>query len=193
VDNVRLPLDLAGVKRREGRERAMQALERVGLGRYARHYPRELSGGMQMRVSIARALVTEPNLLLMDEPFGALDEITRNRLDEELRRLSVEHNLTVVFVTHSVYEAAFLSTRVAVMAARPGRLFELYPIEDHRERNETYRRSERFSQDCAALSRLLYEASLASGSGNLDEDAAPQESHRPESAPDPTDRRTTRP
>ncbi len=113
-NNVRLPLDLAGVPRAEGNARVSEVLELVGLGKFADVLPRELSGGMQMRVSIARGLLARPKLLLMDEPFGALDEITRNKLDSDLLRLWQEQNLTVVFVTHSIHEAVFLSQRVIV-------------------------------------------------------------------------------
>jgi NitT/TauT family transport system ATP-binding protein len=171
--NVRLPLDLAGVAASDSAPRVQAALERVGLGHHARHYPRELSGGMQMRVSIARALVTAPDLLLMDEPFGALDEITRNRLDEDMRALCTERNLTVVFVTHSVYEAAFLSDRVVVMAARPGRVHASYDIAHTGPRDATYRASDTFARHCADLSGLLYQASLASGSDQGPEAAVP--------------------
>lgn len=129
-NNVRLPLDLAGVPRAEGNTRVSEVLELVGLGKFADVLPRELSGGMQMRVSIARGLVTRPKLLLMDEPFGALDEITRNKLDSDLLRLWQEQNLTVVFVTHSIHEAVFLSQRVIMMAARPGRVVEDIPIRE---------------------------------------------------------------
>jgi NitT/TauT family transport system ATP-binding protein len=151
------------VPRDEACERVAQALARVGLSRYAAHKPRELSGGMQMRVSIARALVTEPDLLLMDEPFGALDEITRNRLDEDLRQLWAERGLSIVFVTHSVYEAAFLSSRVVVMAARPGRIFQDMPIDYDGPRDAHYRASSQFAETSRALSDLLLQASLASG------------------------------
>ena len=129
-NNVRLPLDLAGVPRAEGNTRVNEVLELVGLGKFADVLPRELSGGMQMRVSIARGSVTRPKLLLMDEPFGALDEITRNKLDSDLLRLWQEQNLTVVFVTHSIHEAVFLSQRVIMMAARPGRVVEDIPIRE---------------------------------------------------------------
>jgi NitT/TauT family transport system ATP-binding protein len=117
--NVRLPLDLANVPRGAADDDVKSALERVGLSDVARHFPRELSGGMQMRAAIARALVIAPELLLMDEPFGALDEFLRQRLDDELLSLWIDRGFTVVFVTHSIVEAVFLSTRVAVMAARP--------------------------------------------------------------------------
>ena len=121
--NVRLPLDLAGVAARERESTRSQVRSRAcGLAPFAAALPRELSGGMQMRASIARALVTEPDLLLMDEPFGALDEFTRQRLDAELLALWAAQRFTVVFVTHSIHEAVFLSTRVVVMAAHPGRI-----------------------------------------------------------------------
>ncbi|WP_201160998.1 ABC transporter ATP-binding protein, partial [Klebsiella grimontii] len=135
-NNVRLPLDLAGVPRAEGNTRVSEVLELVGLGKFADVLPRELSGGMQMRVSIARGQVTRPKLLLMDEPFGALDEITRNKLDSDLLRLWQEQNLTVVFVTHSIHEAVFLSQRVIMMAARPGRVVEDIAIREPFPRSE---------------------------------------------------------
>ncbi len=175
--NVRLPLDLHHVPRDEANARVAQALARVGLSRYARHRPRELSGGMQMRVSIARALVTDPDVLLMDEPFGALDEITRNRLDEDLRQLWAERGISVVFVTHSVYEAAFLSSRVVVMAARPGRIVQELTIAPggHHDgphdgpRDGSWRSSPVFAETCRALSDALLQASLVSGSDQPEE------------------------
>jgi NitT/TauT family transport system ATP-binding protein len=172
--NVRLPLDLHHVPRDEACERVGRALARVGLSRYARHRPRELSGGMQMRVSIARALVTDPDLLLMDEPFGALDEITRNRLDEDLRQLWVERGLSIMFVTHSVYEAAFLSSRVVVMAARPGRIFSEMAIDHAGPRDAHYRASAFFADATRALSDELLKASLASSADPLDTPAFTQ-------------------
>jgi NitT/TauT family transport system ATP-binding protein len=160
--NVRLPLDLAGVPRAEGDARVQVALEKVGLATAARRYPRQLSGGMRMRVSIARALVTDPDLLLMDEPFGALDEFTRNNLDEDLVTLSHERGLTNVFVTHSIYEAIFLSSRIIVMAANPGRVFAEFRVDEPFPRNEKFRASDRFAVLCRDLSALLSDASLAS-------------------------------
>ena len=160
--NVRLPLDLAGVGRREATERTAAALAQVDLTPAARRYPRQLSGGMRMRVSIARALVTEPDLLLMDEPFGALDEFTRNKLDEDLVRLSHERRLTNVFVTHSIYEAVFLSTRIIVMAANPGRVFGEFMVDEPLPRGEAFRSSDRFALLCRDLSGLLTDASIAS-------------------------------
>jgi len=160
--NVRLPLDLAGIPRAQAGARVARALQLVGLERFARHYPRQLSGGMQMRVSIARALVDEPQLLLMDEPFGALDEITRNRMDEELLALRERQRFTAVFVTHSIYEAVFLSTRVIVMSAHPGRIFGEMAVDEPYPRTSSYRVSERFSASCGELFQKLSQASAAS-------------------------------
>jgi NitT/TauT family transport system ATP-binding protein len=155
--NVRLPLDLAGVPR------VAKALEPVGLAAFSKAYPRELSGGMQMRVSIARALVTEPDVLLMDEPFGALDEFTRNKLDADLRKLwqgekSGERKLTVVFVTHSIYESVYLSSRVVMMAARPGRIVADVAIPEP-VRDDHFRLSDAFADHCRDLSARLLTAS----------------------------------
>jgi ABC-type nitrate/sulfonate/bicarbonate transport system, ATPase component len=158
-NNVRLPLDLAGVPRAEANTRVSEALELVGLGKFAKVLPRELSGGMQMRVSIARGLVTRPKLLLMDEPFGALDEITRNKLDSDLLRLWREQGLTVVFVTHSIHEAVFLSQRVIMMAARPGRVVEDITINEPFPRNDDFRVSPAFSRYAKQLQDSLLQAS----------------------------------
>ncbi len=158
-NNVRLPLDLAGVPRAEANTRVTEALELVGLRKFAHVLPRELSGGMQMRVSIARGLVTRPKLLLMDEPFGALDEITRNKLDSDLLRLWREQGLTVVFVTHSIHEAVFLSQRVIMMAARPGRVVEDIAITEPFPRSEDFRVSPAFSHYAKQLQDSLLQAS----------------------------------
>lgn len=163
--NVRLPLELAGTPGAETAPAVAEAIERVGLSKFARNFPRQLSGGMKMRVSIARALVTNPNLLLMDEPFGALDEFTRNKLDADLIRLWWERRLTTVFVTHSIYEAVFLSTRIIVMAANPGRIFRIMTIDAPQPREEEFRDSAQFAAYCRELSTWLAEASLPSASG----------------------------
>jgi NitT/TauT family transport system ATP-binding protein len=159
--NVRLPLDLAGVARDQADARVASALRRVGLSGFGSHRPRELSGGMQMRVSIARSLVTEPTLLLMDEPFGALDEITRNRLDGELLDLWRDQRLTVIFVTHSIFEAVVLSERVVVMAARPGRIVEQLAIAEPYPRGPGFRVSTRFAEYARQLQDGLLRASDA--------------------------------
>jgi NitT/TauT family transport system ATP-binding protein len=157
--NVRLPLDLAGVPAAEADARVLESLRLVGLDKFAANLPRELSGGMQMRVSIARGLVTQPTLLLMDEPFGALDEITRNRLDSDLLQLWHKQKLTVVFVTHSIYEAVYLSNRVVVMAARPGRVVDEVSIDEPYPRDAAFRVSTSFSGYAKRLQDSLQRAS----------------------------------
>jgi NitT/TauT family transport system ATP-binding protein len=165
--NVRLPLDLRGVDREKANARVAEALALVGLTGFERHYPRQLSGGMQMRVSIARSLVTQPTLLLMDEPFGALDEITRHRLDSDLLTLWREKKLTVVFVTHSIYEAVYLSTRVVVMAARPGRVVDQVLIDEPYPRAASFRVSAAFSAHAARLQDALQRASESEATAAL--------------------------
>jgi NitT/TauT family transport system ATP-binding protein len=158
--NVRLPLDLAGMPRKDADARVTEALALVGLSKFASTLPRALSGGMQMRVSIARGLVTQPDLLLMDEPFGALDEITRHKLDAELLDLWRKKKLTVIFVTHSIHEAVFLSSRVVMMAARPGRVVEDFRIDEPYPRTADFMVSPEFSRYAKQLQDSLLRASV---------------------------------
>jgi len=159
--NVYLPLKLMGVGRDEAAPRIMETLRRVGLGEFADAYPRQLSGGMRMRVSIARALVTAPRVLLMDEPFAALDEITRFKLNDDLTALWRELKMTVVFVTHSVFESVYLSQRVVVMSARPGRVFAELAI-DEPARDAGFRTSPEYAAHCRRASDALARAMQAS-------------------------------
>ena len=143
-ENVQLPLEVMGVSGRERQERSRQMLSLVELSDFANHHPWQLSGGMQQRAAIARALAFEPKLLLMDEPFGALDEMTRERMNDELLRIWERTGTTVVFVTHSIPEAVFLSSRVVVMSARPGRITDVVEIDLPRPRNDETRETERY-------------------------------------------------
>jgi NitT/TauT family transport system ATP-binding protein len=158
LKNVMLPLSLNGLAKKDSEARARQALRDVGLADFAEAYPRELSGGMKMRVSLARAIVTQPEILLLDEPFAALDEITRAKLNSDLAQLWSERKFTAIFVTHSVLEATYLSQRVIVMAAAPGRIYADFPIPAEAERDESLRASPVYFEICAALSAKLREA-----------------------------------
>jgi NitT/TauT family transport system ATP-binding protein len=164
ADNVRLPFRLRGGSGAEAEPKVAQALERVGLARFAEAFPRELSGGMKMRASIARALVTEPSLLLMDEPFAALDEITRFKLNNDLLALWQMLRRTVIFVTHSVFESVYLSQRIVVMTPRPGRAFRELVIDAPYPRDEAFRTSADYAGYCRRVSETLAEA-MADGAG----------------------------
>ena len=156
--NVRLPLRLAYADEAQSRAAVHRTLERVGLAEFAQSYPRQLSGGMKMRASIARALVTEPQLLLMDEPFAALDEITRFKLNNDLLTLWQELRRTVIFVTHSVFESVFLSQRIVVMTPRPGRVFADIAIPAPYPRDERFRTSADYAGYCRTVSEALGKA-----------------------------------
>jgi len=157
LDNIALPLKLRGVGKTERRERAAELAELVGLTGFERSYPRELSGGMRQRAAIARALSTEPELLLMDEPFGALDALTRERMNLELQRIVLETNSTVVFVTHDIPEAVFLADRVVHMTPRPGRIRQILPAEFPKPRAVLVQTEPEFNEIVRILRRDLDE------------------------------------
>jgi NitT/TauT family transport system ATP-binding protein len=164
-NNVWLPLRLRRINKQAARPRIMEALAMVGLDKFADSYPRELSGGMKMRVSIARALITRPKLLLMDEPFAALDEITRFRLNDDLLHLWETFGWTVVFVTHSVFESVFLSERIVVMAARPGRVVADLTVDAPYPRHDDFRTSAVYNENCRRASDALHGAIMATTEG----------------------------
>ncbi|MEM8788401.1 MAG: ABC transporter ATP-binding protein [Pseudomonadota bacterium] len=158
ADNVWLPLRLKGATKYAVRDEIMDTLRLVGLEKFADAYPRELSGGMKMRVSIARAMVTRPRLILMDEPFAALDEITRFKLNNDLLEMKAKIGCTVIFVTHSVFESVFLSDRIVVMAARPGRVIRELRVDAPYPRDEDFRTSNEYAGYTRAASDALYDA-----------------------------------
>ncbi|MFA5120455.1 ABC transporter ATP-binding protein [Zavarzinia sp.] len=155
--NVALPLELQGVPKEKRLARARELLALVGIGEFENAWPRQLSGGMRQRAAIARAMSTRPRVMMMDEPFGALDQITRDRLNLELSRIVEKERMTVVFVTHSIHEAVFLSDRVVVMSPRPGRIREVIDVDLPRPRELTVRDTPRFTELCRLGERLLEE------------------------------------
>jgi NitT/TauT family transport system ATP-binding protein len=157
-DNVWLPLRLKGASRAQAKTRVNEALASVGLTGFERAFPRELSGGMKMRVSVARALVLQPALLLMDEPFAALDEITRSKLNDDLLRLRAASGATIVFVTHSVFESVYLSTRICVMAPRPGRVVAEIAVDPLAVRDEEFRLGPYYAERAREVSAALQAA-----------------------------------
>ncbi|TVP72679.1 MAG: ABC transporter ATP-binding protein [Rhodobacteraceae bacterium] len=158
AQNVWLPFRLKGKSYASVKDDIMEALRLVGLEKFLEAYPRELSGGMKMRVSIARAMVTKPRLILMDEPFAALDEITRFRLNNDLLALKSKIGCTVIFVTHSVFESVFLSDRIVVMAARPGRVIREVQVDAPYPRSEEFRTSAEYAALCRQTSEALHDA-----------------------------------
>ncbi|MCK9917063.1 MULTISPECIES: ABC transporter ATP-binding protein [Microbacterium] len=163
--NIELPMELHGMPRAERRTRADELIELVGLGDFADRHPDQLSGGMQQRVAIARAFAEKPRLLLMDEPFGALDEMTRETMQTELARICAETGAAVVFVTHSIPEAVFLSDRVVVMSPRPGRIREILTMDLRGERTEELREDEAFFERVSAVREALHGSPSAGAKG----------------------------
>jgi NitT/TauT family transport system ATP-binding protein len=172
-DNVKLPLEIQGADSAKRTSRAKEMLDLVELGEFLGHYPYQLSGGMQQRVAIARALAFEPAILLMDEPFGALDEMTRERMNSEVLRIWERTRTTVVFVTHSIPEAVFLSSRVVVMSARPGRITKVVDVDLPRPRNEDTRETRRYFELVTEVREALRHRGSDGDADNTDDAGAP--------------------
>jgi NitT/TauT family transport system ATP-binding protein len=168
-DNVKLPLEIQGADSAKRTNRAKEMLDLVELGDFLGHYPYQLSGGMQQRVAIARALAFEPAILLMDEPFGALDEMTRERMNSEVLRIWERTGTTIVFVTHSIPEAVFLSSRVVVMSARPGRITKVIDVDLPRPRNEDTRETRRYFELVTEVREALRRRGSGGEAGDVDE------------------------
>ncbi|MDQ6683451.1 MAG: ABC transporter ATP-binding protein [Chloroflexota bacterium] len=188
--NVQLPLEIVGTPRRERAQRASEMLALVELSEFGRHHPWQLSGGMQQRAAIARALVLEPKLLLMDEPFGALDEMTRERMNDELLRIWERTGTTVIFVTHSIPEAVFLSSRVVIMSPRPGRITDIIPVDLPRPRDDATRELPRYFELVTEVREALRGAQVGrapAAPGTADAPAAtePQAATDPQAATEP--------
>jgi NitT/TauT family transport system ATP-binding protein len=171
-DNVKLPLEIMGRSAKERNERAREMLDLVELGDFLKHHPYQLSGGMQQRVAIARALAFEPAILLMDEPFGALDEMTRERMNSEVLRIWEATGTTIVFVTHSIPEAVFLSSRVVVMSARPGRITDVIDIDLARPRGIATREEPRYFEKVTAVREALRRGGATEATAEAEVDVA---------------------
>ena len=154
-DNIYLPLKLNKIEKYEGYERVIDCLRLVGLNDYKNYYPNQLSGGMKMRVSIARSLVTKPKVILMDEPFAALDEITRFRLNNDLLKIYKKYDLTIIFITHSIYESVYLSNKIALISDKPASLLETIYLSSNKNRTDNYRLSTEYLENCRMISEKL--------------------------------------
>ena len=154
-DNIYLPLKLNKIEKYEGYERVIDCLRLVGLNDYKNYYPNQLSGGMKMRVAIARSLVTKPKVILMDEPFAALDEITRFRLNNDLLEIYKKYDLTIIFITHSIYESVYLSNKIALISDKPASLLEKIYLSSNKNRTDNYRLSTEYLENCRMISEKL--------------------------------------
>tara|TARA_Y100000590_G_scaffold153774_3_gene176652 strand:- start:720 stop:1532 length:813 start_codon:yes stop_codon:yes gene_type:complete len=154
-DNIYLPLKLNKIEKYEGYERVIDCLRLVGLNDYKNYYPNQLSGGMKMRVAIARSLITKPKVILMDEPFAALDEITRFRLNNDLLEIYKKYDLTIIFITHSIYESVYLSNKIALISDKPASLLEKIYLSSNKNRTDNYRLSTEYLENCRMISEKL--------------------------------------